>query len=243
MPENALNTCFVYVNYNANMGKKLEIKCVTWMSIEVSIEVTRKIFYSYFVIRNLFWILRGRRMLVCTWISFITLEIFSLLLSPLGKQRSTDCSCQSFLSPPQFLQQWSHWSLPQSWVMVMCTKPPTYPFTPQGLSGCSLSARHWGRSAQHPTAFSRGLTAPGKRREEEIQVKEHHSQSEGFVEESLWQKEQSVLILRVEMVLRALEWRARGQDGWEDENVVVSGGVGRGFEYEEPHCHAKEFLF
>lgn len=59
----------------------------------------------------------------------------------------------------------------------------------------------------------------------------------------MWQEEQSVLILRVEMVLRALEWRARGQDGWEDENVVASGGVGWGFEYEEPHCHGKEFLF
>lgn len=54
MPENALKTCFVYVNYNANMGKNLEIKCVTLMSIEVSVEVTKKIFYPYFVIRNLF---------------------------------------------------------------------------------------------------------------------------------------------------------------------------------------------
>lgn len=123
MPENALKTCFVYVNYNANMGKNLEIKCVTLMNIEVSVEVTKKIFYPYFVIRNLFWILRGRKMLVCTWISFITLEIRSLLLFPLGKQRSIDCSCQSLPYSPQFLQQWSRWSLLKSWVMVMCTKP------------------------------------------------------------------------------------------------------------------------
>lgn len=106
MPENALKTCFVYVNCNANMGKNTPGNYVCNFDEYRSQRRGNKentlliLCHQKFVL-----ILRGRKMLVCMWISFITLETHSLLLSPLGKQRSTGCTCWSFPSPPQFLQQ------------------------------------------------------------------------------------------------------------------------------------------
>lgn len=212
------------------------------MSIEVSVEVTKKISYSYFVIRSLSWILRGRKMLVCTWITFITLETRSLLLSPWGKQRSADCTCRSFPSPPQFLpavitleshailsdgdvHKTSHTSIHSmrtQWVLPVCPTlgvecpAPNSIFTEPNCSWEEEGGGNTGKGTSQPVWRICGgiFEAEGT----------GHADSQ-------------------EMDLCALEWRARGQGGWEDENFVATGGVGWGFDYKEPHCHGKEFLF
>lgn len=181
-------------------------------------------------------------MLVCMWISFITLETPSWLLSPLGKHRSTGCTCRSFPSPPQFLQQWSHWSPPQSWVMVMCTKPHTRPFTSRGLSGCSLSAWHWGQSAQQPPAFSQKLNCSWEE-EGGGNTGKGTSQPVWRICGGIFAAAGILCADSQEMDSCALERRARGQGGWEVENFVASGGVWWRFDYKEPHGHGKEFLF
>lgn len=68
VPENALTTLFADINCDADMERKLEMECVTRCAfgfvytgsfshelMHIGVEAAKKIFYTYFVIRNLLW--------------------------------------------------------------------------------------------------------------------------------------------------------------------------------------------
>ena len=120
------------------------------MSIDINLEVTKNIFYAHFVTRNLFWVLRDGRILVCPSISFVTLEVhsFPYCLPGWGSKDPLIFLVGVFCPLPGPCIAVVRLGPIAMWSYGEVHRASHTSILPQKCAGCSLAARHWGQCEQ-----------------------------------------------------------------------------------------------